>query len=50
MLCIWYDSLPVKLTKGYSEIHRQYIKIKANRDMYAKSHNMNYHRQKEMFK
>lgn len=50
MLCIWYDSLPVKLTKGYSEVHRQYIKIKANRDMYAKPHSMNHHRRGEMFR
>tara|TARA_Y100001972_G_scaffold6657_1_gene7156 strand:- start:2243 stop:2719 length:477 start_codon:yes stop_codon:yes gene_type:complete len=50
MLCIWYESLPVKLTKGYSEVHRQYIKIKAKRDMYAKPHDMYQHRQREAFK
>jgi hypothetical protein len=49
MLCIWYESLPTKLTKGYSEVHREYIRVKAKRDMYAKPHNY-YETDKELFR
>ena len=49
MLCIWYESLPTKLTKGNSEVHREYIRVKAKRDMYAKPHNY-YETDKELFR
>lgn len=32
-LAIWYDSLPTKLTRGFSNLHLEHIKIKAKRDI-----------------